>query len=75
MITKEDFLNVEFLKQFKNSQEFITFMEELYVRGTEKMLEGEIDRSGEPCSSGVSEIRYGRASFELLRIRVLARSG
>ena len=43
MITKEDFLNAEFLKQFKDSKEFTTFMEELYVRGTEKMLEAEID--------------------------------
>lgn len=43
MITKEDFLNAEFLKQFKDSKEFTSFMEELYVRGTEKMLEGEID--------------------------------
>ena len=30
-------------KQFKDSKEFTSFMEELYVRGTEKMLEGEID--------------------------------
>jgi putative transposase len=43
MITKEDFLNADFLKQFKDSAEFASFMEELYVRGTEKMLEGEID--------------------------------
>ena len=43
MITKEDFLNAEFLKQFKDSKEFVSFMDELYVRGTEKMLEGEID--------------------------------
>ncbi len=43
MITKEDFLNAEFLKQFKDSKEFTSFMEELYVRGTEKMLEAEID--------------------------------
>jgi putative transposase len=43
MISKEDFLNAEFLKQFKDSGEFASFMEELYVRGTEKMLEGELD--------------------------------
>ncbi len=43
MLTKEDFLNAEFLKQFKDSKEFTSFMEELYVRGTEKMLEAEID--------------------------------
>jgi putative transposase len=43
MISKDDFLNAEFLKQFKDSKEFASFMEELYVRGTEKMLEAEID--------------------------------
>ena len=43
MISKEDFLNAEFLKQCKDSGEFASFMEELYVRGAEKMLEGELD--------------------------------
>ena len=40
---KEDFLNDEFLKQFKNSEEFNSFMKTLYKRGVEKMLEGELD--------------------------------
>lgn len=40
---KEDLLNEEFLKQFKNSQEFDSFIDELYTRGVEKMLEGELD--------------------------------
>ena len=43
MINKDDILNSEFLKQFKNSRDFSSFMEELYVRGTEKMLEAELD--------------------------------
>lgn len=43
MISKDDFLNSEFLKQFKDSKDFTSFMEEVYVRGTEKMLEGELD--------------------------------
>ena len=43
MITKEDFFNAEFLKQFKDSKEFTAFMEELYVRGKEKVLEAEIE--------------------------------
>jgi transposase-like protein len=43
MISKEDFLNAEFLKQFKDSKKFSTFMEELYVWVTEKMLEAEMD--------------------------------
>jgi transposase-like protein len=42
-ISKEDLLNSEFLKQFKDSKEFSTFMEQMYVRGVEKMLEGELD--------------------------------
>jgi len=42
-IGKEEFLNSDFLKQFKTSKEFSSFMEELYVRGVEKMLEGELD--------------------------------
>jgi putative transposase len=44
MINKEDILNGEFLKQFKDSGDFSSFMEELYVRGTEKMLEAELDQ-------------------------------
>ena len=43
MITKDDILNGEFLKQFKSSRDFSSFMEELYVRATEKMLEAELD--------------------------------
>ncbi len=42
-ITKEDLLNSEFLKQFKDSKEFSTFMEQMYVRGVEKILEAELD--------------------------------
>jgi putative transposase len=44
MISRHDFLNAEFLKQFKDSKEFASFMEELYLRGTEKMLEAELDQ-------------------------------
>ena len=44
MISKEDFLNAEFFKQFKDSKDFASFMEELYVRGTERMLEAEMDQ-------------------------------
>jgi transposase-like protein len=43
MISKDDILNSEFLKQFQNSKDFSSFMEELYVRGTERMLEAELD--------------------------------
>ncbi len=40
---KEDLLNEDFLKQFKDSEEFGSFMDQLYKRGVEKMLEGELD--------------------------------
>jgi putative transposase len=30
-------------KQFKDTKEFVSFMEELYLRVTEKMLKAEID--------------------------------
>jgi len=40
---KEDLLNSDFLKQFKNSKDFGTFMDELYKRGVEAMLEGELE--------------------------------
>jgi putative transposase len=39
----EDFLNDAFLKQFKDGKEFMTFMDQIYKRGVEKMLEGELD--------------------------------
>ena len=42
-IKKEDLLNSDFLKQFKDSVEFDAFLTELHKRGIEKMLEGELD--------------------------------
>ncbi len=39
----EDLVNDEFLKQFKDGKEFMSFMDGLYKRGVEKMLEGELD--------------------------------
>ena len=43
MMKKEDLLNEEFLRQFKDSKEFGDFMSQLYKRGVEQMLEGELD--------------------------------
>ena len=40
---KEDLFNSDFLKQFKTSEEFSYFIDDLYKRGVEKMLEGELD--------------------------------
>ena len=42
-MNEEDFLNEDFLKQFKNSKDFGDFVDKLYKRGVEKMLEGELD--------------------------------
>lgn len=39
----EDFINDAFLKQFKDGKEFMSFMDQMYKRGVEKMLEGELD--------------------------------
>lgn len=70
MIEKDDFLKGEFLKQFKDSKEFGSFMEELYVRGTEKMLEGELDQHlgyEKHASSGINSgnSRNGKTSKKL----------
>ena len=40
---KKDLLDEEFLKQFKNSKDFGNFMNDLYKRGVESMLKGEIE--------------------------------
>ena len=42
-MNKNDVLNDDFLKQFKNSKDFIHFMEHLYKRGVETMLQGEME--------------------------------
>lgn len=39
----EDFLNDSFLKQFKDGKELMSFMDQMYKRAVEKMLEGELD--------------------------------
>ena len=40
---KEDLLQSDFLKQFKNGEEFQNFISELHKRGIESILEGELD--------------------------------
>ena len=42
-MTQEELLSSEFLKQFKNSKDFGSFMDTLYKRGVETMLQGEIE--------------------------------
>jgi len=40
---KEDLLNEDFLKQFKNGDELSSFIQQLKKRGIEQLLEGELD--------------------------------
>lgn len=42
-MTKEDLLNDDFLKQFKNGDELNSFIQQLKKRGIEQLLEGELD--------------------------------
>ena len=42
-IDKSEMLDGDFLKQFKTSEDFSSFMEQLYKRGVEQLLEGELD--------------------------------
>ena len=70
MINKEDILNAEFLKQFKDSGDFSSFMEELYGRGTEKMLEAELDqhlgyKKHAPAGRNSGNSRNGKTSKKL----------
>jgi len=43
LMKKEDFLNDEFLKQFKTGEELTGFLKSIQKRGVEKNLEGELD--------------------------------
>lgn len=42
-MNKEDFLNDDFLKQFKTGEELNNFLKSIQKRGIEKILEGELD--------------------------------
>jgi putative transposase len=43
IISKEDFLGAPFLKEFKEARDFASFMNKLFGRGTEMMLEAGMD--------------------------------
>lgn len=43
MISKEELLKSGFVSQFKDGQELDSFLKELFVRGTEQILNGELD--------------------------------
>ena len=42
-MNKDELLNSDFLKQFIDSKDFGNFMDDLYKRGVETMLEGELE--------------------------------
>lgn len=42
-MTKEELLNSDFFKQFKGSQDFNSFMSEIFKRGMENILDGELE--------------------------------
>ena len=83
MMKKEDLLNSDFLKQFKNGEELEAFLSQLHKRGVEQMLEGELDahldylkhqRSENPNSrNGKSKksikTSYGESQIEVPRDR------
>jgi len=75
---KNDVLNEEFLKQFKNSKDFSDFMESLYKRGIETMLQGEmeahlgysknrtrIDKENARNGYGTKKIKTNQGAFEI----------
>jgi len=80
---KEEMLSGEFLKQFKDSKEFSSFIDELYTRGVEKMLEGELDahlgyqkhqeskvkNSRNGFSSKVIKTKHGKTEIQVPRDR------
>ncbi|GIV35690.1 MAG: hypothetical protein KatS3mg032_0069 [Cyclobacteriaceae bacterium] len=80
---RKEILTPEFLKQFKNSKDLNGFIDELFAKGMEQMLEGELDghlgyakRSPEGINSGNSLTenlaRPSRASEGNYRLKYLA---
>ena len=70
MINKEDLLNSDFLKQFKDGEELDSFLKELFVRGTEKILEAELDshlgyNKNDPTGNNSGNSRNGYTKKQL----------
>lgn len=66
---KEDLLNDEFLKGFKNGEEFNQFISNLYKRGVEKMLEAELDEHLGYQKSEKSDSKNARNGFGTKKIK------
>ncbi len=69
-MTKEELLSSEFLKQFKDSKDFGSFMDTLYKRGIETMLQGEIEahlgysKNQKRSDDGNSRNGYGKKKIK-----------
>lgn len=66
---KEDLLNDEFLKSFKNGEEFNQFISNLYKRGVEKMLEAELDEHLGYQKNEKSDSKNARNGFGTKKIK------
>lgn len=66
---KEDLLNDEFLKSFKNGEEFNQFISNLYKRGVEKMLEAELDEHLGYEKNEKSDSKNSRNGFGTKKIK------
>src|SRR5690554_4340450 len=65
---KEDLLSEDFLKQFKNGDELMSFVKQLHKRGVESMLEGELDAHlgyDKNQRSSTSNARNGHSSKKI----------
>jgi transposase-like protein len=77
-MNKKDVLNQEFLQQFKTPKDFTSFMETLYKRGVETMLQGEmeahlgysksktrVDKQNARNGFGTKKIKTQQGEFEI----------
>jgi len=70
IMTKEELLNSDFLKQFKDSKDFGNFINELYKRGVETMLEGELEAHlGYPKHTQNTQVDNARNGFGKKKIK------
>ncbi|MBT3542921.1 MAG: IS256 family transposase [Flavobacteriaceae bacterium] len=69
MMNKDDLLNDDFLKSFKDGKELNSFLQELQKRATEKMLEAELDshldyEKNQPARSSNRRNGYGAKTIK-----------
>lgn len=66
---KEDFLNDDFLKQFKTGEELSSFLKSIQKRGIEKMLEGELDAHLDYEKNQISDNPNTRNGYSSKKVR------